>query len=116
MADETPIGMIGLMIQEIDGIREPEVGYLVHRDHWRQGYAKEAALAVRDMAMDQRGHGHVISLIRPSNLPSQSVAKSIGMSLWKTTRFKGLEHLVFRIRSVDRRRSAEAEERGETGS
>ncbi len=106
-SDGTPVGMIGLMLQEIDGIREPEVGYLVHRDHWRNGYAKEAALAVRDMAMDLRGHGHVISLIRPSNLPSQAVARSIGMSQWKTTRFKGLEHLVFRIRRTDRKTSDE---------
>lgn len=102
LKDQTPVGMIGLVLQEVDGLKEPEVGYLVHRDFWRQGYAREGALAVRDMAMDLRGHSHVISMIRPSNLPSQGVAKSIGMTLWKTTRFKGLEHLVFRIRRTDR--------------
>ena len=57
---------------------------------------------MRDMAMDLRGHSHVISLIRPSNVASAGVAQSIGMSVWKTTRFKGLEHIVYRIRRVDR--------------
>ena len=105
--DGTPVGMIGLVLQEIDGLGEPEVVYLVHRDHWRNGYAREGATEVRDMAMDLRGHTHVISLIRPSNTAPQGVAKSIGMTLWKTVRFKGLEHLVYRVRRVDRDRLVE---------
>ena len=63
------------------------------------------ALAIRDWAMDELGHAQVISLIRPSNLPSQGVARSIGMTPWKVTRYKGLEHLVLRIRRVDREKT-----------
>lgn len=98
----TPVGQIGLLIQNVDGLHEPEVAYLISRKYWRQGFAKEMAAAVRDWAMDVMGYSHVISLIRPSNLPSQGVARSIGMKPWKVTRHKGLEHLVFRIRRTDR--------------
>lgn len=101
LADGTAVGLIGLVMQEVDGVRECEVGYLVHRDHWRHGYAREAAAAVRDVAFQWRMQGQVISLIRPANLPSQAVARSIGMTLWKTTRFRGLEHQVFRIRRIE---------------
>ena len=40
-----PRGQVGLMIQEVDGIEEPEIGYLIHYPFWRQGLATEAALA-----------------------------------------------------------------------
>ena len=101
-AEGTPVGQIGLLMQDVDELREPEVAYMISQPYWRKGYANEVATAIRDWAMDERGHSHVISLIRPSNLPSQGVARSIGMKPWKTTRHRGLEHLVFRIRRTDR--------------
>ena len=105
LPDGTAVGQMGLLMQHVEGFVEPEVAYLVSREYWRQGYAKEMALAIRDWAMDELGHAQVISLIRPSNLPSQGVARSIGMTPWKVTRYKGLEHLVLRIRRVDREKT-----------
>jgi RimJ/RimL family protein N-acetyltransferase len=112
LPDGTPVGQIGLLIQNVDGLQEPEVAYLISRHYWRQGFAREMAAAVRDWAMDVMGYSHVISLIRPSNLPSQGVARSIGMKPWKVTRHKGLEHLVFRIRRTDREKNRSGEEAG----
>ena len=31
----------------------PEIGYHIHKKYWRQGYAKEAAMAVRDWAFEK---------------------------------------------------------------
>ena len=42
---------------------------------------------------------HVISLIRPENVPSRGVAERIGMTVWKET-LHGAErwlHLVYRV-------------------
>ncbi len=90
-----PVGQVGLLAQTVDGVREPEVGYLVHRPFWQKGYAFEAAAAVRDWAF-ARGHDHVISLIRPENTPSQAVARKLGMRPTRHVEHAGLDHVVWR--------------------
>lgn len=93
-----PVGQIGLAVQQVDGVPTPEVGYLVHRPYWRRGLAAEAAAATRDHAFDRLGLDRVISLIRPENLPSQGVAKRIGMRPEGRTLHAKLEHIVFAVR------------------
>jgi RimJ/RimL family protein N-acetyltransferase len=97
-ATGAPVGQVGLLRQTVDGVEEPEVGYLFHHPHWGRGLATEAASAVRDWAFTVRGEAHVISLIRPENLPSQAVALRIGMKPERETMFHDLRHLVFKAR------------------
>jgi RimJ/RimL family protein N-acetyltransferase len=92
-----PRGQVGLAIQEVDGMEEPEIGWLIHRPWWRQGLATEAALATRDWAFGTLGLSRVISLIRPENLPSQGVARKLGMTPCRSTQFHGFEHIVFGV-------------------
>jgi ribosomal-protein-alanine N-acetyltransferase len=92
-----PVGQVGLSLQLVEGVMEPEIGYLIRRDRWRQGLAGEAACAVRDHAFGALGKLHVISLIRPINHPSRGVARKMGMRVVKLTLHAGLEHLVYRI-------------------
>lgn len=95
--DGTPVGQVGLILQTVDGRLEPEVAYLLDRRFWGRRYATEAAAATRDWAFRVRADPYVISLIRPANLPSQAVARRIGMvPVRSTTTHAGLEHLVFR--------------------
>jgi [ribosomal protein S5]-alanine N-acetyltransferase len=90
-----PIGQIGLLAQVVHDAVEPEIGYLVHRPFQRQGYAFEAAAAVRDWAF-AHGHDHVISLIRPENEPSQAVARKLGMTPGPHVMHGGFDHVVWR--------------------
>jgi len=94
----SPIGQVGLLLQGIEGVDEPEIGYLIHRPFWRRGYATEAACAVRDAAFG-RGLDHCISLIRPENVPSRGVARKVGMTSGREVLFHGLPHLVHAVRS-----------------
>jgi RimJ/RimL family protein N-acetyltransferase len=57
---------------------EVELGWLLAREYWGQGYATEAALSLRDWAFDERGLTRLISLINPTNLASIRVAERIG--------------------------------------
>ena len=91
-----PRGECGLVDQEVDDVTEHEIAYIIHRRFWRRRLATEAATAVRDWAF-ARGYDHVISLIREANVPSQGVARKIGMHLWKRAMAFDLEHLVFRV-------------------
>jgi RimJ/RimL family protein N-acetyltransferase len=92
-----PRGQVGLVMQDVDGRREAEVGYLVHRPFWRQGLATEAACATRDWAFATLGWPRVISLIRPENQPSRGVAEKLGMAVEKRALHAGIEHLVYAV-------------------
>jgi ribosomal-protein-alanine N-acetyltransferase len=92
-----PIGQVGLLLQHVDGVDEPEIGYMLHADHWRQGYALEAASAVRDYAFGPLDKPRVISLIRPVNIPSQRVALRVGLKPEKITSWHDADHLVFSL-------------------
>ncbi len=92
-----PVGQVGLAMQEVEATWQPEIGYLIHKPYWRRGYATEAALGVRDHAFNFLGKGRVISLIRPENIPSQGVARKLGMVPEREVRFKGLRHIVFAV-------------------
>ena len=96
-ATEQARGQVGLVLQGVDGEVLPEVGYLIHRPFWRRGLASEAALATRDWAFSVLGAGRVISLIRDENLPSQAVARKMGMSPWRRTLRSAIPHGVFSI-------------------
>lgn len=91
------IGDCGLTWQDVEGVREPEIGYHVHREHWNHGYATEAARAVRDYAFATLGCDHVISLIRPENLPSRRVAEKNGLTLDRMVFWHDYEHCVYRL-------------------
>ena len=92
---QSPVGQVGLMMQEVEGTWEAEIGYLVHRPFWRRGYASEAARGVREYAFDVLKRAKVISLIRPENVPSQGVARTLGMTPQREVDFKGFRHIVF---------------------
>jgi len=93
-----PVGQAGLLKQQVDGVNEVEIVYLIHRPHWRQGFAAEAAIAVRDHAFQKLQIPRVISLIRPANIPSQRVALAYGAKPERHVQWRDLEHLVFSLR------------------
>lgn len=92
-----PVGTLGLLMQVVDYKAEPEIGYMLHPSYWKLGYATEAGIATRDYAFATLNRPYVISLIRPINLPSQAVAKRLGMQISRRTIFANLEHYVFRV-------------------
>jgi RimJ/RimL family protein N-acetyltransferase len=75
------IGNCGLEHMEVGSEKVTELGYDFRSDHWNQGYATEAALAVRDYAFNELSLPSLISLIRTGNQSSRRVSEKIGMSL-----------------------------------
>src|SRR5205823_14550586 len=55
-----------------------EVGWVIRRSRWGQGFATEAARAAVQHGFETVGATHLISLIRPDNARSLRVAEKIG--------------------------------------
>jgi RimJ/RimL family protein N-acetyltransferase len=87
------LGYCGLFyFPEVNGRPEVEVGYRLRRSAWRQGYATEAALAVRDFAFTNLGIKRLIAMIDPGNRPSIRVAEKLGMRYEAEVMFAGYDH------------------------
>jgi len=72
------IGDCGLTMQLIKGEIKPEIGYHIRADKQRQGYAKEAAIAVRDWAFNNTPFNMVCSCMKYTNEASVQTAISYG--------------------------------------
>jgi RimJ/RimL family protein N-acetyltransferase len=57
---------------------EPELGWMLHDGHEGQGYATEAARALRDWAFDTAGLLTLVSYMDPENHASAAVARRLG--------------------------------------
>jgi ribosomal-protein-alanine N-acetyltransferase len=88
------VGRCGLLVWDVEGVREFEIGYALARPHWGKGYATEAAIAVRDDAIQRLGHRRLICLIEVGNERSVRVAERLGMRYERTIDLDGrLAHL-----------------------
>ena len=87
------IGYCGLSyFPDLDGQAEIEIGYRLARAAWGQGYATEAARAVRDLAFQTLGIQRLIAMIDPANIASIRVAEKIGMHYEKDILLEGYSH------------------------
>ena len=92
-SSQNVIGYCGLFFfPDLDGQAEVEIGYRLARSAWGQGYATEAACAVRDYAFTTLGMKRLIAMIDPSNLASIRVAEKIGMKYEKDVMLEGYSH------------------------
>jgi len=89
VADGRVAGWAGVMIFDTRGWTpsswtragnhaQPELGWALMRRHWGFGYATEAAGAIRDWTYASRPIDGLVSLISPSNVRSQRVARRLG--------------------------------------
>ena len=75
-----------------------ELGWVLARDSWGQGYATEGASAALRVAFEDLNRDHVISLIQPDNTASVRVAERIGETFEGKIELRGNDVLVYGIR------------------
>lgn len=95
--DQRLIGDCGLEHMEIDGELTAELGYDFCSDTWNQGYATEAASAVRDYAFQVLELPSLISLIRVGNEASRRVSEKIGMRLKEEFTTHGIDYWKYTL-------------------
>ena len=89
------VGDCGPNCQEVDGVSYVELGWHVRRDRQGRGIATEAGAACREDAWRRLDVTRLISLIRPENVPSWSVARRLGFSPWRATVRHGMACTVW---------------------
>ena len=78
------IGQCGLTMQPWKDQELLEVGYLLQRLYWHNGYATEAAKACKKYAFEVLNEDEVCSIVRDTNVASQNVAIRNGMMMADT--------------------------------
>ena len=78
------IGDAGIVKAEVDGRKEWDLGYIIHADHWGEGYGKEVAGALLDYAFRYTDIERIIAHFAQDHKFSRSVAEGIGMQCEKT--------------------------------
>jgi [ribosomal protein S5]-alanine N-acetyltransferase len=91
------IGDCGPMVMEVLGTEFVELGWHIRRDRQSFGFATEAGTACRDHAWKVLDVERLISIIRPENVPSWSVAKNLGFRPWRTEVRAGMGHLIWTL-------------------
>lgn len=89
------IGYGGFLHQEVDGQKDVELGFVIDQAYWKQGYAKEAAIALKEYGQKILGFSEIISIIHKDNQASVNVAIKIGMRLLKETIVDGVPCLIY---------------------
>lgn len=95
------IGDCGLEQMEVGGQALAELGYDFRSDYWNQGFASEAARAVRDYAFQVLQLPQLISLIRVGNLSSKRVAEKVGMTLSEEFTRYGIQYWKYALKNKD---------------
>ena len=95
------IGQAALMPDNINSKQYYEISYMLKKQYWHNGYAKECAEALINYAFNKLNLSEVIFEIRPENKPSIKVAEGLGAKISgefvKQVREKEMLHLIYKI-------------------
>ena len=94
------IGDCGMTLQLIDGQIKPEIGYHIRADKQRNGYAKEAAIAVRDWTFNNTPFQIVYSYMKYTNEPSVKTAISYGCK--QVDEYKDDENEIMKVFAISK--------------
>jgi len=75
------IGMCGLIKR--DNLDDVDVGYALHPDYWRQGYASEAVTATLAWGHTRFGLRRIVAIVSPHNEESIRVLERAGFAFEK---------------------------------
>ena len=97
--DDVLIGICGFM--SLNGSNEQfEIAYRILPSFQGNGFATEAAIAVRDYALKCKVN-HFVAFIEKENVSSIKVAEKIGMKFSKEETYKGIPAILYEYHIMD---------------
>lgn len=102
------IGLIGQLVERVEGREYKGVAYIVKKEYWKQGYAAEGASACMAYLFNEEGAEEVVAQIKHDNEGSIGVARKLGMTCrgqWvREYEGKSMPHYIFSIGREEFRR------------
>lgn len=100
------VGLIGPLIEDINGEKYIGVAYILDKKYWGLGYAIEGVNASIEYAFDILKTNKVIAEIIPENIKSRKVAERVGMKVEgefiKVYNGENMLHLIYSILKENR--------------
>lgn len=72
------LGMLNIATLARTNMQWGELGYFIHNQHWRKGFAYEALSALIEASWKELGFHHLEAQISPENRASQQLAEKLG--------------------------------------
>lgn len=95
------IGQAALKPDTINNKKYYEIGCILKKQYWHNGYAKECAAALAQYAFDKLDLSEVIFEVRPQNIASRKVAERLNAKITgqfiKNVRGKKMTHLIYKL-------------------
>ena len=95
------LGQSALMPDIIDGYTYYEIGYILKKEYWHNGFATEAANALKNYAFNTLNLNEIIFEIRPDNISSRKIAENLNAKICgefiKNVRNKKMLHLIYKL-------------------
>jgi RimJ/RimL family protein N-acetyltransferase len=96
------VGRVGFLVWDPDEWRpaptgEIEIGWTIVRSLWGNGYASEAALALRDWAFAEKDVARLISLIQHGNERSVRVGEKLGEQYERDIEVRGVRTRLYAV-------------------
>lgn len=96
------VGWCGLLVQEVDGKEELEVGYSIMPAWWNKGLATEAARKCIGCAFEKDLASSIISIIQVDNVESTRVAEKNGLTVDKENVYHNNRVKIYRLTKLRR--------------
>jgi len=77
--DGRHVGTIDFSTLAREGFHWGRIGYTIHNQFWGRGFGKEAVKAALSIAFTELGYHRIEAHINVDNIPSERLAKSVGM-------------------------------------
>lgn len=90
--DATRIGICGLFRRE--NLEHPDIGFAILPDYRGQGFAEEAAIAVRDHAFGELAIDTLTAIVSPDNAPSIALIEKLGLAFDRMITMPGDEQAI----------------------
>ena len=91
-ADDTPIGMAGLLKR--DSLDDVDLGFAFLAHHCGRGYAHEVTSSIMTHARTQLGLGRVVAIVSEGNTPSIKLLGKLGFTFERLVQLDGSDQKI----------------------